>query len=388
VQNVGLDKSLATHDTVAVAATTEATAAATTEAAATAAATTEAAAAAAAAPPLVGIDMLLDTDNLPRKQQMSCHRRDISSFLKLAGNLKAWQQVAKSVQLGKVVFLHGPHGCGKTAGVHDLATGHLGMRVYEINPGNTEGLETFTRDVRHVTRVKTLLGPRLVLIDDIEGFDECYVKAALTMVKEHSAEDSSIVFTSSDMYDRRIAAFRGIDNVTYIRMYCPSVKNVVASVRASSLSNASSALIESLASQTGGNFHQLLLRLRLHIASQPDVHVNLFKTTDLLLRGEASVDTWIRAAETHSLTLLLYENAPDISVSCDGSTALDRLADFYEVFSGAQFFPEHESVYVSGFAARSFLRTTAVPIMRVPPRGANGYRSAQGKRSEHFRDYP
>ena len=56
-------------------------------------------------------------------------------FLKFGGNIKTWHQAAQMIPLGRVILLHGPHGCGKTAGVHDLTAGHLGRRVFEINPG-------------------------------------------------------------------------------------------------------------------------------------------------------------------------------------------------------------------------------------------------------------
>lgn len=332
---------------------------------------------AAAAPEARG--MWLDTDNMPQKQHLSCYRRDMSCFLKLAGNLKAWQQVAQSVQQQKIVFLHGPYGSGKTAGVHDLASSHLAMRVYEINPGNTQGLDAMTRDVRHITRTKTLLGPRLVLIDDIEGYDESYVKEVLKLVKEHREGDSSIVLTSSDMFDRRIAAFRTVDNLVRIRMYAPSAKNVLATFRGTSITNASSAVIDAIARETGGNFHQVLLRLKLHVSS-PDTHVNLFKTTDLLLQGSACVDTWSRAAEPHVMTLLLHENAPNISESGVTSTALDRLADFLDLVSDVQCTPE--ATRIVGSAAQLFLHTTSVPVMHL------SRSSVCSGRSERFRDYP
>ena len=73
-------------------------------------------------------------------------------------------------------------------------------------------------------------------------------------------------------------------------MFTPGVVHAVAAVR--TISNASYAIIDALAHQTSGNYHQLLLRLRMQIASQPDTHVDLFGTTQLLLSEKTCVDTW------------------------------------------------------------------------------------------------
>ena len=162
----------------------------------------------------------------------------------------------------------------------------------------------------HVTQTKTLLGPRIILIDDLEGFDETYITATVKLIKNHATgEDSSIVITTSDMYDRRLVALRNISTLERLRMFAPSSKHATAAVR--SISNASTALIETLARQTFGNYHQLLLRLRMHIASEPDAHVNIFKTTESLLKKEVTVELWMRSAEASTLVSLLHETPRD-----------------------------------------------------------------------------
>lgn len=301
---------------------------------------------------------LMHMDTAPASRHLVTYKKDLSVFLKSAGNVRAWREVAKAIRAGGVVLLHGPHGCGKTAGVHDLANNHLGMAVYEINPGSTEGIDTFVRDVNHVRRVKTLLGPRIVLIDDIEGFDELYIKKTVELVKQHRPGDTSVVLTSSNLFDRSIFAFRSNGALTRVRMYEPSFDQMQVAARSVSVHNRS--LIDIATRESRGNFHQLFLRLKLFVNSTPDMHVDLFKTTSLLLQRSVSVEDWRRAGESDVLMGLLYENAPDIA------NAIDDIAEFTNRLSESEVLTRCEELGVAlvGMAAQQHLHVQDVPIMR------------------------
>ena len=301
---------------------------------------------------------LMHMDTAPAIRHLVTYKKDLSVFLKSAGNARAWREVAKAIRAGSVVLLHGPHGCGKTAGVHDLANNHLGMAVYEINPGNTEGIDTFVRDVNHVRRVKTLLGPRIVLIDDIEGFDELYIKKAVDLVKQHRSGDTSVVLTTSNVFERSIFAFRSNDALIRVRMYEPSSDQMQVAARSVFMHNRS--LGDIAARESRGNFHQLFLRLKLFVNSSPDMHVDLFKTTTLLLQKSASVEDWRRAGESDVLVGLLYENAPNIA------DALNDIVEFTNRLSECEVLRRCEEFGLTlvGMAAQQHLHVQNVPVMR------------------------
>ena len=320
----------------------------------------------AADPPVAsdGAPLLLDHDHPPAAQRRRTWRSaELPAFLRLGGYGRAWGEAAKAVAAGRAVVIHGPHGCGKTAGVHELTTKHLGLTVYEINAGSTEGIEAFGRDVRHVTRTKTLLGPRIVLVDDLEGFDDEYVRLTATLLREHQSErDTALVVTCANLHDRRLAPLSAVrESVTIVRMYTPSLRSTVAAVRL--VSNATSIAIESACKHANGNLHQLFLRLRLHLNSQPDLHADLFKATDGLLTGRADVHLWGRAARPDTLVALLHENAPTI---VDGDAeALERLACFLDVTSRSARVPEDSRLEQVGRAAQQWLHTPTPPPLHL-----------------------
>ena len=306
----------------------------------------------------------MDLDNVPHNHRSAPRRHGISSFLKCGGNFRAWTELSAAVESNAVVILHGPHGCGKTAGIYDLMTNHLGVLVYEINAGNTTGLDGFVRDITHVTRTKTLLGRRIVLIDDVEGFDGEYIRKIPDLLKKHNkTDDSSIVLTTTNIYDRALLPLRNLDSVKYIRMFSPNCKSAASAARC--VTNAPASVIDTLVRQTGGNYHQLLLRLKMQVTSQPDVHVDLFKTTECLLNGNVTADTWSRAAEPDVLTGLLFENCPAIVDSGEPVDALDRMMSFTEVFSETHRFGTDYRLVAVAAAAREYLRTEAPPVMRL-----------------------
>ena len=75
---------------------------------------------------------ILDVENV-RETHRRAFSQEMSKFLKHGGNVRVWKEVATSILAHKTVILSGPHGCGKTAGIHDLATKHLGVLVYELS---------------------------------------------------------------------------------------------------------------------------------------------------------------------------------------------------------------------------------------------------------------
>jgi flagellar biosynthesis GTPase FlhF len=96
-------------------------------------------------------------------------------FLKHGGNAKSWETIAQQVHKSRVILLYGPTGVGKTKGVYDIALHMLGLSVFEMNASMAVSTVELRQKLLHVMRSKTLLGARLVLVDDLEAFDESYI---------------------------------------------------------------------------------------------------------------------------------------------------------------------------------------------------------------------
>tara|TARA_B110000046_G_scaffold167141_2_gene184578 strand:- start:3714 stop:4877 length:1164 start_codon:yes stop_codon:yes gene_type:complete len=299
-------------------------------------------------------------DAIPVKRRERRRRGDMPPFLAHGGNHKAWKSVAQAILSGKLatIMLYGPHGCGKTRGVHDMALNHLGMTVYEVNSSNVEGIERFGRDVRHVTRTKTLLGPRLLLIDDLEGFDESYITKAVELIRERKEGDGPIVITCHNIFDRSLLKLRAL-TLQKMRMYDPGPHAMASAVR--TITNHAHGLVLSYAHECRSNYHQLFLRLRTHAQSQTDKRVGFLETTQALLKGQTSTCNWMRAGEPLMLVVLLHENAMAIAARGEETDELERCARFLDAVSAAERMPMEERLQLIGRTAQIELHTTEVP---------------------------
>ena len=311
------------------------------------------------------VEPLLDA--IPMKKREQRRQGAIPPFLVHGGNHKTWQSLAKTILTERLatILLHGPHGCGKTRGLHDLAMHHMAMTVYELNASNVEGIERFAKDVRHVTRTKTLLGPRILLIDDLEGFDESYIAKTVELIKGRKEGDGPLVITCHNIFDRALVKLRTLP-LQCFRMFEPRPRDMVAAVK--TIVNCSPSLIADYAEESHNNYHQLLLRLRTHAPSHTDERVGLFETTQSLLKRQTAPDRWQRVGEPHTLIALLHENAMVIAARGTEHDELERCARFLDAVSATACLPTETHVEVIGQTAQIELHTLDVPPLHLSKR--------------------
>ena len=310
---------------------------------------------------------LLDVSLAPptKKRQRTQISDSLPKFQQRAGNVKVWQRLL-DIMRGKknnLIMLHGPHGCGKTRGLIEVCNTTLGMHVYEVNAANVIGIEETVKKIVSVCRTKTLMGPRVALIDDIEGFDETYVTAFTSMIKKRHEDDGILVITCCDPYTRSIVGLRSITTMERLRFYEPSSK-AMASAAQLIRTDLSGDTIRRHASEACGNFHQLFLRLRTFIESKPDEHVGLLDTTQQLITRNADVEKWARSADHGVLSSLLYNNTPEIVMRGEEDDELYRMKRMLELFSCTTTIPDEERIFILGTAARTLLK---LPNGQVPP---------------------
>jgi hypothetical protein len=303
--------------------------------------------------------------------------------LAAAGNAAAWAEMATALRecSGATILLSGLSGSGKTAGVHDLAMNTLGMSVYEVNAGTVSCSETFGSDLRHVTRSKTLLGPRLLLVDDVDGFEDgVYLRTIAKFLAERRSGDGPLVMTCTNRYDPKLS-----DIVRHASLRClclrpPNESDMTAVGRILFPCTVPSVVsTHARASCVSGLLHQLVVRLRTADKSRPDEHVNIFRTTEQLLRRKCVVHTWTRCGDPNILTVLLHENCPELcSTLPDAGDDCSGMADFLGHISAAEALRSEASIVAIGLAART-LRPTRVPALRLPKRPRRCARAATAR---------
>ncbi len=240
------------------------------------------------------------------------------------------------------------------------------MDVYELNSGSVESTEQMVRDMKQVSRTRTLLGPRLVLVDDLEGFDESYIAALLKVLKQRSADDGPLVITCINPFDRALTGLRALP-ITRVRLFSPSMRSMMEAWKCIR-QDVPPSILERHAEEANGNFHQLKIRLRTFCDSRPDTHVGLFETTDALLRGATAIDTWARSNETHILATILHENCPTIVQFGDATTQFDRMLRFMQTLSDTRRMSDQMHSYALGLSATLSLRTRSSPTLHLSKR--------------------
>lgn len=326
---------------------------------------------------------LLDTRLAPAVKPRVIRRSDtLSRFLQVAGNARAWETMAQSIRGAphRAILLHGPTGCGKTRGVFDLANNCLGMTVSELNATSVYGTDEFRRKIVGVTGSRTLLGPRIVLIEDIEGFEESYIATLAKILKERREDSGPMVITCRNPFDRTLLCFRTLD-LQQVRLFSPSKSQLVEAVKLVR-QDMTESVIAHHAEHANGNFHQIFIRLKTFINSAPDAHVGLFETTQQLLTGNAGAEEWTRSAEPHILTTLLYENYPTIYIEKEGND--DNWHTFSEVLSETRTMPDDYALTCVAMTAMQRLRISRPPPLRLPKRARPPLSSA----SPYERDVP
>ena len=310
---------------------------------------------------------LLDSDLAPPPTRLS--KTQVSSalptFLQVAGNRRAWEVVVRALRErhDATILLHGPTGCGKTRGIAECARRTLGMSVYELNPAVVRSTEAFVRDIEQVASTRTLLGSRIVLVDDLEGFDETYISCFVNILKQRTASHGPLVITCTNPFDRALVGLRALE-MTRVRLYPPTAKQMAEAWK-TLRSDLPPITLERQATQCVGNFHQLALVLRTYCDSRPDAHVDLFETTQRRLANKATVEDWSRAAEPHILTAVLHENYCALAERGPVATALERAEAFVCTLSDGAVIGGEAALEVVGRAAGLVLHTTNPPPLRL-----------------------
>ena len=271
------------------------------------------------------------------------------------------------------ILVTGPSGCGKTFGVHTCATRVLGMTVYEVTPVNVEGVDRMETQIGSVRRSRTLLGPRMCIIEDIEGFDVTYIRKIVNIVRSNAKNLGPLVIICTDPFEFAFKELREVCKV-HIRIRRPTTEQSIIMCKLA-LPKQPNSFIERHASHASGNMHQLFIRLNTFINSSPDAVVSRFETSRELICGRADVETWIRNAEPWQLVSIMFNNyllLHDLQQHSNSLEKLELLAAYGDVVSVTEGMPVDYTLHSIGLVTQQHLRLKkklipSLPFMKLPP---------------------
>lgn len=276
---------------------------------------TEAVVEAAQARLVSNIDDVFDNSSIPRGVAVCKYTRGVSLPQTLCqyGNQSAWKRVCLHlVSSNTPLVVFGPTGCGKTKGLDECCKHRLGMRPYEINGACDMSISDMALLLKVVSGSKTLLGPRLVVFDDIEMLESERMAAIVLFLKERTKSSHPVVILCNDPYAQSLRPFRAYEK---IRLYTPehaACLSLAANLTRGFVQRPSQTKLHAVARLCVGNFHQLRILLNPEMISSMDRHVDLFETSKRLMTGEIDVETWSRCGDSRALVSILFENTPGV----------------------------------------------------------------------------
>ena len=268
----------------------------------------------------------------------------LTELLLNSGNGKAWQALHSEFQRKKSrpVIVWGPTGVGKTTGVKACAD-LCGLRVYEIEPSILDSTENLKKWLTHICAqedsVRTLLGPRMVLVDIIEGFDTAYVEVFEQFLKKNTSTKVPIVFIFDTIYnlplknivsriDKKIRCFKPyFDRCLYF------AKRLNQKVPELHISNTD---LQKHATNCNGNLRTLKClifnRDNTMFFSKKDATLSMFESIQEFLTGTLDFDMWIQCSEKKSMMHLITDNY------CTLVTNMEKTATMSELISSGDCF--------------------------------------------------
>jgi len=199
----------------------------------------------------------------------------------------------------------GPTGTGKTYGVQRCVA-QTNRKVEEINPSNIKSTEQLRSILQLARKNKTLLGPRCVVVEDLEGFDECYLSIIHSVLDTSAKRDAPMVLVCTDPWALGLKRFRSVRQLQLKEMYSGEL---CACARSSFARNVPQKTLLYHAERSDGNLRQLQVRLSSCLgSSRVDHDLNLFRATRQFLESRIDAEHWMRADEPFPLLKILYEN--------------------------------------------------------------------------------
>ena len=255
----------------------------------------------------------------------------ISEALKKSGNQNVWTDLIAQFKKKHTspVLLWGPTGCGKTSGVKECAD-ICGLRIYEIEPSVLDSTEDLKKWLYNISGSKTLLGPRMILVDIVEGIDASYISVFESFVKKKTELQTPIVFIMDNAYNFQ---FRNFVNLIPIKLRCyrPTSSYCANLAKLTFAKQIPISVIQKDAQHCGGNLRNLKCRLlnsgNFVFFHESDESLSLFESTNKFLTNRLDPEKWILCAEKNSLTHLIHDNY--ISFLSD----VDKIAQMSEELS-------------------------------------------------------
>jgi len=274
------------------------------------------------------------------------------------------------------VFVHGPTGCGKTRGVHQLIT-HLGMRPVWLDAVEADDITQLLTWIRRTREARTLKRQSVIILDDMEGFTlNARAELAKLAADQRSGLNPMVMICNSrrdpmwKAFPKRIAEVRlfAPNEYTLIRWFSTCYPWTSHHDKVERV-GVSEAVLRSHCSSLlkHGDIRRIVTalgtcnRLGTNLSLHHDTHVlNTFDASRRLLRGCMTPELWTTLTEPRDAALLQY-HATSLATA-DTCDEFDELARCLDTFSACDtMVPDRYEVTDAQFPMTHFIQASAIP---------------------------
>jgi len=277
------------------------------------------------------------------------------------------------------IFVHGPTGCGKTRGVHQLIT-HLGMRPVCLDAVEADDTAQLVTWVRRTREARTLKRQSVIILDDMEGFTPNARTELAKLAADQRCELNPMVMICNS---RRDPMWKGFPKqIPDVRLFAPNEYTLLrwfsrCYTWTSQHDNmervgVSEAVLRSHCTSllNHGDIRRIVTaletcnRLGTNLSVDHDTHVsNTFDASRRLLRGCMTPELWTTLTEPRDSALLQYH-----ATSLATGDTCDELANVLDTFSACDTMaPDRFELTDAQFPITHFIQASAIPT-QLPTR--------------------
>ena len=296
-------------------------------------------------------------------------------------NSKAW--IALWSHINKTphvpIFIHGPTGCGKTRGVHQLVS-HMGLRPVCLDGVEADDTNQLITWIRRTRDAHTLKRQSVTILDDLEGFTQNARAALVKLASDKRVGLNPMIMICNCRRDPMWKAFPS--RIADVRLFAPNVHSLIRWFATcykwtSQHDNVervgvSEAVLHSHCETLllHGDIRRIMTaletrnRLGTNLSLQHDCHVqNTFDASRQLVRGLMHPGQWTTLTEPRDAALLQYHTIPLATAeTCD---ELARCLDTYSLCDTMH--PNRFELSDAQFPMTHFIQAMAIPT-QLPTR--------------------